>query len=308
MQETFSDRNLWLQLADLGNLGSDGYSFQHPGSRLNSVLITQFFESRTARIQLKDTCARPHSISSIIEPPAPLPFHNNCSMEKKSQLVLLSPIIAAAIGLWKRKKEKGHNVKIFAASMQDIEKALRPKSRAFIPNRYNLGQEFARALNDPLNLGRFELTRSNQLAVIAAGPRRCEDEEIVNVATRTNGILQHQKTGNIQAIVEAKRKDRIFETNKVRMQEPAEMVAWIMNSRRGLHFNPTGRFLLIAQDHAKVFLVFASFNPAYINYLKSRGGEYGPWKIDRADDMEHLAKIILAFGLRAKNDGLKINS
>jgi hypothetical protein len=36
--------------------------------------------------------------------------------------------------------------------------------------------------------------------------------------------------------------------------------------------------------------------------------EYGPWKIDRADDMEHLAKIILAFGLRAKNDGLKINS
>jgi hypothetical protein len=30
--------------------------------------------------------------------------------------------------------------------------------------------------------------------------------------------------------------------------------------------------------------------------------EYGPWKIDNADDMEHLAKIILAFGSRA-NDG-----
>ena len=73
---------------------------------------------------------------------------------------------------------------------------------------HNLGKEFARAvdilngdsnfqrylrsirqrrlitskLNDPLNLGRFELTRSNQLEVIAAGPHRCEDEEIVNVA------------------------------------------------------------------------------------------------------------------------------
>jgi hypothetical protein len=70
------------------------------------------------------------------------------------------------------------------------------------------------------------------------------------------------------------------------------------------------RFLLIAQDHAKFFLVFASFNPSYINYLKGRGAsksflsmqEYGTWKIDNADDMEHLAKIILAFGLRA-NDG-----
>jgi hypothetical protein len=54
-------------------------------------------------------------------------------------------------------------------------------------------------------------------------------------------MLQHQKTVNIQAIVEAKRKDRKFETNKV--QESAEMVAWIMNSQRGRHFNPTGRYV-----------------------------------------------------------------
>ncbi|KAN0073472.1 hypothetical protein V8E54_008692 [Elaphomyces granulatus] len=141
----------------------------------------------------------------------------------------------------------------------------RTSTTEFIANQYNLGQEFAREitilnrqLNDPLNhLGRFELTRSNQLEAITAGQRSFEDEEIVNLAilnscrsfyakgnlflritleplftkepaissswkatrhscqaefgsdryeARTDGISQHQNTGNIQAVVEANRK------------------------------------------------------------------------------------------------------
>jgi hypothetical protein len=53
----------------------------------------------------------------------------------------LVEVSAAAIGLWKRKKEKGANVEIFAASMQDIEKALRPKvysdPRSKLPEHYH---------------------------------------------------------------------------------------------------------------------------------------------------------------------------
>jgi hypothetical protein len=53
----------------------------------------------------------------------------------------LVEVSATAIGLWKRKKEKGANVEIFAASMQDIEKALRPKvysdPRSKLPEHYH---------------------------------------------------------------------------------------------------------------------------------------------------------------------------
>jgi len=53
----------------------------------------------------------------------------------------LVEVSAAAIGLWKRKKQKGADVEIFAASMQDIEKALRPKvysdPRSKLPEHYH---------------------------------------------------------------------------------------------------------------------------------------------------------------------------
>lgn len=53
----------------------------------------------------------------------------------------LVEVSAAAIGLWKRKKDKGSNIEIFAVSLRDIEKALRLKvytdPRSKLPEHYH---------------------------------------------------------------------------------------------------------------------------------------------------------------------------
>lgn len=75
------------------------------------------------------------------------------------------------------------------------------------------------------------------------------------------------------------------------------------------------RALLISQDEHEIFLTLASFTDVYLKYLEGtrrrlpaqqdllRMQQYGPWTIDLADDMDHFAKVILAFVLKA-SDGL----
>jgi hypothetical protein len=73
---------------------------------------------------------------------------------------------------------------------------------------------------------------------------------------RTDGILQHRYTGNI---VEAKRKDRVYETNRVRMQESAEMVTCIMNYQRGRRFDSTGRYVFNNSNLTVVPKIMSTF-------------------------------------------------
>ena len=66
--------------------------------------------------------------------------------------------------------------------------------------------------------------------------------------------------------------------------------------------------LMVSQDRHEIYLTFASYKEAYLNYLKGKDvgdpgfltmQEYGPWHTKNYKHMRQLAKIIVAFALRA---------
>jgi len=76
--------------------------------------------------------------------------------------------------------------------------------------------------------------------------------------------------------------------------------------------NNNSRGLIISQDLRDIYLTFATYNTSYLEYLRNRRHgqeaqrlltmqEYGSWDIGSHDDIQHLAQIIVAFVLRARD-------
>ncbi|KAL1962229.1 hypothetical protein VTN77DRAFT_9885 [Rasamsonia byssochlamydoides] len=76
----------------------------------------------------------------------------------------------------------------------------------------------------------------------------------------------------------------------VKLQESAEMIAWIMDNEHTPGWNSVGRHLLISRDQDEIYLTFASYDQSYLKFLKRATKttqrflimqEYGAWKIQR---------------------------
>jgi hypothetical protein len=94
---------------------------------------------------------------------------------------------------------------------------------------------------------------------------------------RVDGYLEYRGTAGaaqIKAIVEVKAAIRNFDTqiSRVRMQEGAQMAAWIFSdeSEEGcvIHKASRRRRVLISQDRHQIFITLAEYGTEYLNYLR----------------------------------------
>ncbi|EMT64115.1 hypothetical protein FOC4_g10010601 [Fusarium odoratissimum] len=102
--------------------------------------------------------------------------------------------------------------------------------------------------------------------------------------------------------------------HKIRMQETAQMAAWIAQDPPVLK-KPNTKFrrLLLSQDHGEVYLIIATFDYQYVEYIcalgtgsRGKGGthsflemrEYGPFEVKSPEQMEQLGIILLGASIQ----------
>ncbi|KAI9367111.1 hypothetical protein BJX61DRAFT_538326 [Aspergillus egyptiacus] len=116
-------------------------------------------------------------------------------------------------------------------------------------------------------------------------------------------------------LIEVKAPFRANKESQIRMQESAQMVAWLKQYPNTPSSGLRYRRIHIAQDKHEIFLIFAEFDPEYVEYLDGKTDphsgdkksfmtlhEVGPFSTTKRSDMNELGKIILALFLRAQDD------
>ncbi|KAL3461975.1 hypothetical protein BJX64DRAFT_288927 [Aspergillus heterothallicus] len=130
---------------------------------------------------------------------------------------------------------------------------------------------------------------------------------------RTDGYLYDKGKGGgtIRALVEVKAAQRARKEKPIRMQEAAQMVAWLKcHPERERCLNKPGRRLHVSQDRNEIYIIVAEYNMDYLDFLNGNGDsnafmimhEYGPWDTGTKVHMEALAPILVAVALRAAAD------
>ncbi|CAH0038854.1 unnamed protein product, partial [Clonostachys rhizophaga] len=126
---------------------------------------------------------------------------------------------------------------------------------------------------------------------------------------QVDGLLRDDRTKEPKIIVEVKpflREPIPAVYAKIRMQETAQMAAWI-----AMHPPPLShtmhRRLLVSQDREDIYLIVATFNDDYVQYISHRNStpskstksflvmqEYGPFSVYNHDLMSQLGRTMLA--------------
>ncbi|KAF5233430.1 hypothetical protein FANTH_12546 [Fusarium anthophilum] len=90
------------------------------------------------------------------------------------------------------------------------------------------------------------------------------------------------------------------------------MAAWIAQDPPSLTGPASNRFtrLLVSQDHGEIYLIIASFNAEYVEYICARSvrratkdsflemNEYGPFFVKDPKHMKQLGTILLAVSIQ----------
>ncbi|KKK23515.1 hypothetical protein AOCH_004090 [Aspergillus ochraceoroseus] len=132
---------------------------------------------------------------------------------------------------------------------------------------------------------------------------------------RTDGYLEDGGSSErVRALIEVKLMLRRKKQNPIRMQEAAQMVAWLKSDPdpTGI-LNLPGHRLHVSQDRHQIFITFAEYDCNYIQYLDNtlppnsprpflKMHEFGPWNTMIRSDMEIIGSILLAISLRAYSD------
>ncbi|KAI1130603.1 hypothetical protein F5Y10DRAFT_235195 [Nemania abortiva] len=129
---------------------------------------------------------------------------------------------------------------------------------------------------------------------------------------RVDGFLKRRRDKEPLIILEVKPFQRYKKPSGIRMQESAQMAAWIsQHPPRDLQDmrsnSKKGHRLLISQDRHEIYLTFGQFDAAYLDYIRHRApgssflvmNEYGPFDIGQEKHMEYLGEIVLGFALQA---------
>ncbi|KAI8948014.1 hypothetical protein F4801DRAFT_604970 [Xylaria longipes] len=112
----------------------------------------------------------------------------------------------------------------------------------------------------------------------------------------------------VEAILEVKRYDRSLNTAKIKMQETAQMAAWIGSDppdvrvmrKRGTKCSR----LLVSQDRHEIYVTIAKFDADYVDYIcgnlsKTKSflkmQDYGPFRVDDVKYISALGYLLLAF-------------
>ncbi|KAJ5783405.1 uncharacterized protein N7518_009082 [Penicillium psychrosexuale] len=130
---------------------------------------------------------------------------------------------------------------------------------------------------------------------------------------RTDGYLD-SPGGKTRAIIEVKPVTRKLNMVPIRMQESAQMVAWI-KSDDDLAQRTNNLRLHIAQDRHELWVTVAKYEEEYLEYLSDKKAaypddtssflimnQYGPWDITKKSDMKEIGAILLAITLRAERE------
>ncbi|RDH37517.1 hypothetical protein BDQ94DRAFT_157058 [Aspergillus welwitschiae] len=130
---------------------------------------------------------------------------------------------------------------------------------------------------------------------------------------RTDGYLRGKVDGEVRALIEVKAALREHSRLEIRMQEGAQMVAWLKNYPQSPGKFPFRRFH-VSQDRHQIWLSFAEYDDEYIRYIvhglqdpeRPRSfltmHEFGPYNTLKESHMTELAVILLALTLRADHD------
>ncbi|KAH9885069.1 hypothetical protein F4778DRAFT_761863 [Xylariomycetidae sp. FL2044] len=124
---------------------------------------------------------------------------------------------------------------------------------------------------------------------------------------RVDGYLRSRDTKKVLGIVEVKPYARYSRKDgeEVKMQETAQMAAWISEDPPTLGANEETTRLLISQDRDEVYLIFATFNGDYVKYVQGTTSnaqhmimrEYGPFAIHDRSHMEALGILMHTFSM-----------
>jgi len=169
----------------------------------------------------------------------------------------------------------------------------------------------------------------HRLPLVARDRQRVKTYE-----ARVDGYLKRRQDGKPLAIIEVKPFRRGRKWQAIRMQESAQMAAWINQHRpdtsklsdkkQKMKYVPTPfkiiylRFslteftsrLLISQDRNQIYLSFASFTADYVDYICDEQGispnpvsllrmnEYGPFDVGSQSNMSQLGELVLGYALQ----------
>ncbi|KIX04749.1 uncharacterized protein Z518_05619 [Rhinocladiella mackenziei CBS 650.93] len=154
------------------------------------------------------------------------------------------------------------------------------------------------------------------------------DKKDEGYEARVDGLLRRQSDGRVLAILEVKPCVRCHHQVDIRMQESAQMAAWISSYPDNSSTQTSANFtrLLVSQDRHQIFLTFATFDKSYVAYVsgnlkakvrQSNGSdsnpflkmnEFGPFDTKSESHMRCLGYYILAFTLQecGERDGADV--
>ncbi|PGH02101.1 hypothetical protein AJ79_07738 [Helicocarpus griseus UAMH5409] len=127
---------------------------------------------------------------------------------------------------------------------------------------------------------------------------------------RVDGYLRGTAQKDVRAIIEAKTSVRESNLSGIRIQESAQMVAWLKECPQP---SPPYRRVHVSQGGKQIWLIFAEYDQKYLNYLHGNSKddeplslltmhEVGPYDTDNGAHMSSLAPILLALVLRSEQD------
>ncbi|KAI0141198.1 hypothetical protein GGR57DRAFT_487535 [Xylariaceae sp. FL1272] len=144
---------------------------------------------------------------------------------------------------------------------------------------------------------------------------RCFDQNNKKIyEARVDGVLRRKTNKEPLVILEVKPYLRDSKKNEIRMQESAQMAAWV-NEMPPLSKQDKYHRLLISQDRHEVYLSFVEFDQSYVHYIKQRAPpsttasgpqpshlkmqEYGEFDTGNRTHMQSLGELVLAYALQA---------
>ncbi|KAL9110950.1 MAG: hypothetical protein Q9227_004565 [Pyrenula ochraceoflavens] len=151
-----------------------------------------------------------------------------------------------------------------------------------------------------------------------------------NMKARTDGILRDRRSGKPLAILEVKSAPRFFRRDHIRMQEGAQMAAWISTESAFGQFSHSMKDnlmrlvalqhlvdlanvfsrMIISQDHFEIYITIAEYGWDFVRFIQTIDPkrtipsnqdasmtmrEFGPFLIHDGENMAEFAAIILAY-------------
>ena len=119
-----------------------------------------------------------------------------------------------------------------------------------------------------------------------------------NLIAKVDGWLYEIKTKQVRALIETKRASQPSRPPSVPKQQSAEIVAFL----RAHNPTPSSPFFIFSQEGLNIYLIAVQFTGNYLAYVSGNRAQrdflsmrrFGPWSIQRADDLDKVAKLALA--------------